>query len=411
MSLIVNGTILAVGLSATGPKALRIDGTYMLAGLNSALEPVIVTLNDDGTIPVNPGDFPVQAANSVFAGPPSGANAAPTFRLLVSDDIPSLATSKITSGTMATARLGSGSASSTTILHGDSTWGSVVAADFGTQAANAALIGPTSGAVAAPTFRALVGTDISVLGTQSIASAASSTLNAINWAASTITITGNTHITTAAGLNYFTIGIPVYSAASALTIDRGATVSILGAPTGGGAGPATITTPLAFWVQSGLARFDGAMYSSAYTSVGITPDSNTPLLIQSTAGSIGIAITGFANGGSEPGRLVFRKSDNSTVHGYLDANTLQLNIHGTNGVVYYADSQNHTFVNGGITLTITPTAINAAIKMNTVASATGGAGFNLPHGTAPSSPVNGDIWTTTAGLFVRINGSTVGPLS
>ena len=44
-------------------------------------------------------------------------------------------------------------------------------------------------------------------------------------------------------------------------------------------------------------------------------------------------------------------------------------------------------------------------------SATGSATLNIPHGTAPSSPVNGDIWTTTAGIYVRINGSTVGPLS
>ena len=35
----------------------------------------------------------------------------------------------------------------------------------------------------------------------------------------------------------------------------------------------------------------------------------------------------------------------------------------------------------------------------------------LPHGTAPTAPVNGDMWTTTAGLYVRINGATVGPLS
>jgi hypothetical protein len=49
--------------------------------------------------------------------------------------------------------------------------------------------------------------------------------------------------------------------------------------------------------------------------------------------------------------------------------------------------------------------------VNTLATAAGGAGLNLPHGTAPSSPVDGDIWTTTAGLYVRINGSTVGPLS
>ncbi len=49
--------------------------------------------------------------------------------------------------------------------------------------------------------------------------------------------------------------------------------------------------------------------------------------------------------------------------------------------------------------------------LTTVASATGGAGFNLPHGTAPTSPANGDIWSTTTGLFVRVNGATVGPLA
>lgn len=47
----------------------------------------------------------------------------------------------------------------------------------------------------------------------------------------------------------------------------------------------------------------------------------------------------------------------------------------------------------------------------TAASSTGGAGFRLPHGTAPTTPTNGDMWTTTTGLFVRVNGATVGPLS
>jgi hypothetical protein len=35
--------------------------------------------------------------------------------------------------------------------------------------------------------------------------------------------------------------------------------------------------------------------------------------------------------------------------------------------------------------------------------------IRIPHGTAPTSPTNGDIWTTTTGLFARINGGTVGP--
>lgn len=44
-------------------------------------------------------------------------------------------------------------------------------------------------------------------------------------------------------------------------------------------------------------------------------------------------------------------------------------------------------------------------------STTTQSGFSLPQGSAPTSPVNGDIWTTSAGLFVRINGGTVGPLA
>jgi hypothetical protein len=48
-------------------------------------------------------------------------------------------------------------------------------------------------------------------------------------------------------------------------------------------------------------------------------------------------------------------------------------------------------------------------KLTTAVPALGGAGFTLPHGAAPSTPANGDLWTTTAGLFARINGSTAGP--
>lgn len=45
------------------------------------------------------------------------------------------------------------------------------------------------------------------------------------------------------------------------------------------------------------------------------------------------------------------------------------------------------------------------------ASTTLQASLNIPAGTAPTSPINGDTWTTTAGLFIRINGVTVGPLA
>lgn len=44
--------------------------------------------------------------------------------------------------------------------------------------------------------------------------------------------------------------------------------------------------------------------------------------------------------------------------------------------------------------------------LTTAASAAGSAGFNMPHGVAPTSPNNGDIWTTSTALFYRINGVT-----
>jgi hypothetical protein len=72
-------------------------------------------------------------------------------------------------------------------------------------------------------------------------------------------------------------------------------------------------------------------------------------------------------------------------------------------------------VDGGIDFEkngfITTTAgITAGGKVTAGAATTSSASLTLPHGTAPSSPSNGDVWTSTAGLFVRVNGATVGPL-
>ena len=54
--------------------------------------------------------------------------------------------------------------------------------------------------------------------------------------------------------------------------------------------------------------------------------------------------------------------------------------------------------------------LTAAGLIQTIASTTTTAGINVPHGAAPTTPVNGDVWTTTTGMYVRVNGATVGPL-
>jgi hypothetical protein len=51
-------------------------------------------------------------------------------------------------------------------------------------------------------------------------------------------------------------------------------------------------------------------------------------------------------------------------------------------------------------------AIDQNGKINTIASTTANAGLNVPHGTAPTTPTNGDLFTTTSGLFARISGVT-----
>ena len=60
-------------------------------------------------------------------------------------------------------------------------------------------------------------------------------------------------------------------------------------------------------------------------------------------------------------------------------------------------------------LVISGDSISASGKLTLSPPTTGRATFNIGHGSAPTTPVDGDIWTTTAGLFARINGVTVGP--
>jgi hypothetical protein len=64
------------------------------------------------------------------------------------------------------------------------------------------------------------------------------------------------------------------------------------------------------------------------------------------------------------------------------------------------------YIEGNVGIGSTP---STTTKLLLLAATTALSSLRVPHGVAPSSPVNGDMWTTTSGLFARINGSTKGP--
>jgi hypothetical protein len=110
------------------------------------------------------------------------------------------------------------------------------------------------------------------------------------------------------------------------------------------------------------------------------------------------------------------KADNTYVNSQLanytnTANlTTLLNAKSDNTAVYSTFAQN-TAVTSSLALKANLAGATFTGRINAVASSTSQASIRLPHGAAPTTPANGDIWTTTSGMYVRVAGATVGPLS
>jgi len=140
-----------------------------------------------------------------------------------------------------------------------------------------------------------------------------------------------------------------------------------------------------------------------------------------------LTFTGNTNSILGTGTTIQVKAASGTQNGYLSSGDYS-RIHGTTGSVLFFDgsgvSQNNSNLfwdnsTHRLGIKIIPTTSTFEVngtgkfydKLTTTASSTSNSGFILPPGTAPASPADGDLWTTTSGLYARINGSTIGPLS
>ena len=87
---------------------------------------------------------------------------------------------------------------------------------------------------------------------------------------------------------------------------------------------------------------------------------------------------------------------------YLSSFTATGTITNRWGIYQAGASENNYFAGPTGLGTSTVTAAFA----NIAASTTARASLNIPSGTAPTSPTNGDIWSDGSDLFIRLGGTT-----
>lgn len=236
---------------------------------------------------------------------------------------------------------------------------------------------------------------LSVIATETIASAAGATWNAVNFQASTATLTGSTTVATATGFNYHSIGTPTITDASAVIVTNAASLYIANAPQQ--AGSVTITNAYALWVDNGTARFDGLISAQG----GIT-------LTTFTAGSVLFAGVGGAIT-QDNANLFFDDTSNffgvrtATPRGAIDSLSTaaeQIRLTYTDNAVYTTFT---TDSSGN--LVIVPTGTNVAITKSSIAN-TMLLGVTNTESTSASSHASlyvASTGTTSGDPFVRFD--------
>jgi hypothetical protein len=218
------GTVSSVGVTVPSsllsvtPSTITSSGTFAISLTTQASNTLLAgPITGVGTTPTFRGlvstDIPAlnyvstlttQGANQIFAGPSSGVGATPTFRALTTADIAGLGVGTVTSVGMTVPSILSVTPSTIT------TSGSF-ALSLTTESANQIFAGPSSGAAATPTFRSLVAADIPALSyaptTGSTSITTLGTISTGTWNSSTIGVSyGGTGLTSTPSNGQIDIG-------------------------------------------------------------------------------------------------------------------------------------------------------------------------------------------------------------
>lgn len=192
-------------------------------------------------------------------------------------------------------------------------------------------------------------------------------------------------------------------------------------------GTGTILTLKGQQTTSQTLGFPNLTAADTVATLGVFNNFNSGQL--EVSGSSFIAVTLNAASGSNPNDILFEHGGSITSEISESSSALfqfSDGIHSNGWMTYTPGSSSAATVSFPDTTASTTTTngavtvaggegiagnLNVGGESKTSASTTTRAGLNAAPGVAPTSPANGDIWDTSAGFFVQVNGGTVGPLT
>jgi len=177
---------------------------------------------------------------------------------------------------------------------------------------------------------------------------------------------------------------------------------------------------------SGAATFAGAVTVAGKLSVGSltnATDVTSQFLSATSSATTGddkvtgiLARYGGTASGARTNTLAFQDAntgDTSTIIGAVVGTRRTAGTDYSGGLDFYVSNVagvgNPAYSISTMTKALSLSYLGAATFAGTViapAATASLAPLRIPHGTAPTSPTDGDMWSTTAGLFIRINGVT-----